>query len=98
MRCIRQFQFGNERCIVAAEGYARHGSNVKMSFGDRQYRQTGKVTYHRIQPASAITCHSRLYLRLHEKRGVNRLLNSDWLIRWLIPSMSAIPVLINTFV
>ena len=53
MRCIRQFQLGSELCIIAAEGYARHGSNVKMSFGNRQYRQTGKVTSHRIQPASA---------------------------------------------
>ena len=58
MRCIRQFQLGSECCIAATEGYARHGSTVKMSFGNRQYRQTGKVTSNRIQPASAITCHS----------------------------------------
>ena len=48
MRCIRRFQLGSERCIVVAKGYARHGSNVKMSFGNRQYRQTGKVTSHHI--------------------------------------------------
>ena len=39
MRCIRQFQLGSERCIIAAERYARYGSNVKMHFGNRQYRQ-----------------------------------------------------------
>ena len=33
------FNWAANAGIVAAEGYALHGSNVKMSFGSQQYRR-----------------------------------------------------------